>query len=260
MEVRMDGRNAIITGGSAGLGKAMAKEFINSGGNVAIVARRQETLDQAKAEIEAAGGGKVVAISADIRTAAECKRAYEEAKGALGQIDILVNNAGTSRRGPFLDVSDEDWQDDFDLKVFSAIRFSKLVIPGMRERRWGRIINVLNSGAKTPPAEGAPTAVTRAAGMAIMKVLANENAPFNVLVNSMHVGKIRSEQWENRHAKDKRGLSLDEWYAEEGKSQPMGRLGNPEEFAALACLLCSEQGSYISGAAINVDGALSKAV
>ncbi|MEX0694066.1 MAG: SDR family oxidoreductase, partial [Rhodospirillales bacterium] len=109
-------------------------------------------------------------------------------------------------------------------------------------------------------AEGAPTAVTRAAGMAIMKVLANENARHNILVNSLHVGKIRSEQWEKRHARDGRGLSLEDWYAEEGQSQPLGRLGTPEEFAAIACLLCSEQGSYISGAAINVDGGLSKAV
>ncbi|MBO6519535.1 MAG: SDR family oxidoreductase [Rhodospirillales bacterium] len=260
MEVRMDGRNAVITGGSAGLGKAMAKEFVASGANVAIVARRQDVLDQAKAEIEQAGEGKVIAISADIRTADECLRVFGEAELAFGQVDILVNNAGTSRRGPFLDITDEEWQDDFDLKVFSAIRLSRMVIPGMRARKWGRIINVLNSGAKTPPAEGAPTAVTRAAGMAIMKVLANENAEHNVLVNSLHVGKIRSEQWERRHEKDERGLSLEDWYASEGKSQPMGRLGTPEEFAAIACLLCSDRGSYISGAAINVDGALSKAV
>ncbi len=260
MEVRMDGRNAIITGGSAGLGKAMAKEFVASGANVAIVARRQEVLDQAKAEIEKAGSGKVIAISADIRQADECLRVFGEAEAAFGEIDILVNNAGTSRRGPFLDITDEEWQDDFDLKVFSAIRLSRMVIPGMRERNWGRIINVLNSGAKTPPAEGAPTAVTRAAGMAIMKVLANENAKYNVMVNSLHVGKIRSEQWEKRHEKDERGLTLDQWYDEEGKSQPMGRLGTPEEFAAIACLLCSDRGSYITGAAINVDGGLSKAV
>jgi len=260
MEIRMDGRYAVITGGSAGLGKAMAKEFVASGANVAIVARRQDVLDRAKAEIKTAGSGKVVAISADIRTAAECTRAHEEAVAALGPIDILVNNAGTSRRGPFLDISDEDWQEDFDLKVFSAIRLARLVIPGMRERKWGRIINVLNSGAKTPPAEGAPTAVTRAAGMAIMKVLANENAEHNVLVNSLHVGKIRSEQWEKRHEKDPRGLSLDDWYDAEGQSQPMGRLGLPEEFAAIACLLCSDRGSYVTGAAINVDGGLSKAV
>jgi len=260
MEVRMDGRSAIITGGSAGLGKAMAKEFIRSGGNVAIVARRQNVLDEAKAEIAAEGKGKVIAISADIRKAEECTRAFNEAVAGLGQIDILVNNAGTSQRGPFLDITDEVWQEDFDLKVFSAIRFSRLVIPGMRERRWGRIINVLNVGAKMPGAEGAPTAVSRAAGMAIMKVLANENAPHNVLVNSLHVGKIRSEQWEKRHEKDKRGLTLDQWYDEEGKTQPMGRLGTPEEFAAIACLLCSDRGSYISGTAINVDGGLSKSV
>ncbi|MEX0693059.1 MAG: SDR family NAD(P)-dependent oxidoreductase, partial [Rhodospirillales bacterium] len=143
MDVRMDGRNAIITGGSAGLGKAMAMEFMRSGANVAIVARRQDVLDQAKAEIAAEGKGTVIAISADIRQADECTRTFNEVVAALGQVDILVNNAGTSRRGPFLDISDAEWQDDFDLKVFSAIRFSKLVIPGMRERKWGRIINVL---------------------------------------------------------------------------------------------------------------------
>ena len=260
MEVRMDGRNAVITGGSAGLGKAMAREFVASGANVAIVARRQDVLDQAKSEIEKAGSGKIIAISADIRQADECTRAFNEAVQAFGQVDILINNAGTSRRGSFMDITDEVWQEDFDLKVFSAIRFARLAIPGMRERNWGRIINVLNSGAKTPPAEGAPTAVSRAAGMAIMKVLANENAKYNVMVNSLHVGKIRSEQWEKRHEKDERGLTLDQWYDEEGKSQPMGRLGTPEEFAAIACLLCSDRGSYITGAAINVDGGLSNAV
>lgn len=256
----MDGRNAIITGGSAGLGKAMAREFIRSGANVAIIARRQDVLDQAKAEIAAEGGGKVAAISADIRKAKECERAVSEAVEAIGAIDILVNNAGTSQRGPFLEITDDVWQDDFDLKVFSAIRLSRLVIPGMRERKWGRIINVLNVGAKMPGPEGAPTAVSRAAGMAIMKVLANENAAHNVLVNSLHVGKIRSEQWERRHAADERGLSLEEWYEDAGKDQPLGRLGYAEEFAAMACMLASEQGSYITGAAINVDGGLCKTV
>lgn len=260
MDVRMDGRNAIITGGSAGLGKAMAMEFNRSGADVAIVGRRQEALDAAKAEIETAGAGKVAAISADIRLAEDCRRVVSEAEAALGPVDILVNNAGTSQRGPFLEVSDGLWQDDLDLKLFAAIRLSRLVIPGMRDRRWGRIINVLNVGAKTPPAEGAPTAVSRAAGMALMKVLANENAPYNVLVNGMLVGKIRSDQWERRHAADERGLTLDEWYADAGREQPMGRLGYAEEFAAMACFLCSEQGAYINGAAINVDGGLCKAV
>jgi len=256
----MDGRNAIITGGSMGLGKAIATEYARSGANVALIARSQEPLDQTKAEIEAESGGKVVAIAADIRLAADCERSVAEAEAALGGIDILVNNAGTSQRGPFLEVSDELWQDDLDLKLFASIRLCRLVIPGMRDKRWGRIINVLNVGAKTPGAEGAPTAVSRAAGMALMKVLANEGAAHNVLVNAMLVGKIRSNQWERRHSEDPRGLTLEQWYDETGKEQPLGRLGLPEEFANMACFLASDAGSYINGAAINVDGGLCKVV
>ena len=260
MEVRMDGRNAIITGGSLGLGKAIATEYVRSGANVAIVARRQEPLNDAKAEIERVGDGKIVAIAADIRLADECERVATEAEAALGGIDILVNNAGTSQRGPFLEVSDALWQDDLDLKLFASIRLCRRLIPGMRERKWGRIINVLNVGAKMPGAEGAPTAVSRAAGMALMKILANEGAPHNVLVNGMLVGKIRSDQWERRHAEDPRGLDLEDWYAEIGKDQPLGRLGLAQEFANMACFLASDAGSYINGAAINVDGGLCKVV
>ena len=260
MDVRMDGRKAIIAGGSAGLGKAMAMEFNRSGADVAIIGRRQGALDAAKTEIEAVGDGKVVAISADIRLAPDCERVVNEVETALGSIDILINNAGTSQRGPFMDVSDELWQDDLDLKLFASIRLTRLLFPGMCERRWGRIINVLNVGAKTPSAEGAPTQVTRAAGMALMKVLAGEGAPHNVLVNGMLVGKIRSDQWERRHAADERDLTLEEWYDDAGQTQPLGRLGYAEEFANMACFLCSEQGSYINGAAINVDGGLCQAV
>ena len=256
----MDGRNAIVTGGSKGLGKAIATEFSKSGANVALISRGQAALDEAKAEIAKVSDGKIVTIAADIRLAGDCERAISEAEAALGGIDVLVNNAGTSQRGPFLEVSDELWQDDLDLKLFASIRLSRLVLPGMQERRWGRIINVLNVGAKTPGAEGAPTAVSRAAGMALMKVLANEGAPHNVLVNGMLVGKIRSDQWERRHAEDPSDLSLEDWYVETGKDQPLGRLGNAEEFANMACFLASDAGSYINGAAINVDGGLCKAV
>ena len=261
MEIRMDGRSAIITGGSAGLGKAIATEYVKSGASVVIVARRTELLEKAKAEIAAvADGGKVAIVAADIRTAEECERVFAEATAAVGDIDILVNNAGTSQRGPFLEVDDALWQDDLDLKLFAAIRLCRLVLPGMRARKWGRIINVLNAGAKMPGAEGAPTAVSRAAGMALMKVLANENTKHNVLVNGMLVGKIRSEQWERRWEKDERGLTLEEWYEEAGQTQPMGRLGYAEEFANMATFLASDASSYVTGAAINVDGGLCKVV
>ena len=166
----------------------------------------------------------------------------------------MVNNAGTSQRGDFLELSDEIWQDDLDLKLFSAVRLCRLVIPGMRSRKWGRIINVLNLGAKVPNGGGAPTAVSRAAGMALTKILANENAGFNILVNGLLVGRIRSDQWERRHAADTRGLSLEEWYEDAAKQLNIDRFGTAEEFANMATFLASDAGSYINGTAINVDG------
>lgn len=254
MKLSMDGRNALITGGSLGIGRAIAKRFVESAGNVAIVARRQEMLDEAKKEIEQAGNGKVVTIAADVSTAEGCANAFAQAEDALGQIDILVNNAGSSARAPFETISDELWQSDIDLKLFAAIRLTRLAFPKMKDRKWGRVINVLNTGAKAPPAEGAPTAVTRAAGMALTKVLAGEGAPHNVLVNSLHVGRIESDQWVKRHANEDKGRTLDDFYEEMGGIIPMGRVGTAEEFANMACFLASDAGSYVTGAAINVDG------
>jgi len=255
MELRLDGRSALITGGSKGLGLAMAKAFAEAGGNVAMVARGADALAQAEQEVRtAAPNAKIAAISADIATAEGCTQAYDAAVAALGQVDIVINNAGTSQRGPFLQVDDALWQHDLDLKLFAAIRLCRLAMPGMQARRWGRIINVLNIGAKAPPAEGAPTAVSRAAGMALTKVLANEGAKHNVLVNSMLVGIIESDQWVRRHASDPRGLSWEAWKKDAAKGVPLGRIGKAAEFAALATFLCSDQASYVTGTAINVDG------
>lgn len=254
MEISLAGRNALVTGGSLGLGRAIASHFCQSGANVVIVARRQAMLDEAAEEIRETGKGKVVAVAADVGTADGCEQAFSQAQAALGSIDVLVNNAGTSKRAPFAEISDEEWQVDLDLKLFAAIRLCRLAMPGMMERRFGRIINCLNTGAKAPPAEGAPTAVSRAAGMALTKVLANEGAPHNVLVNGLLVGRIRSDQWVRRAEAE--GTDLEAYYENMGKTLPMGRLGLAEEFAAIACLLASDQGGYITGTAINVDGGL----
>ncbi len=262
MHLTLNGRAALITGGSKGLGLAIAKAYAGAGGHVAIVARGAEALAKAEAEVKAAGPkAKVAAIAADIATAEGCERAFAEAQRALGgQIDILVNNAGTSQRGPFLEVSDALWQADLDLKLFAQIRLSRLALPGMQARQWGRIINVLNIGAKAPLGGSAPTSVSRAAGMALTKVLANEGAPHNVLVNAMLVGIIESDQWVRRFAKEKRNISWEDWKAEQGKPIPLGRIGRAEEFAAMALLLASEQCGYVTGTAINVDGGKSPVV
>jgi 3-oxoacyl-[acyl-carrier protein] reductase len=257
MECRMDGRTAIVTGGSLGLGRAIGMEFAKSGANVALVARRQDVLDEAKAEIEAETSTKIGAYACDMCDSDAITAMYNSAVSDLGPIDVAVNNAGTSQRGPFLEVSDELWREDLELKLFGAIRLIRLAFPGMIERKWGRIINVLNVGAKAPAAQGAPTAVSRAAGMALTKVLAGEGAPHNVLVNGMLVGLIESDQHVQKHklAVEKgSNKTLEEFYADMAKAVPMGRVGRAEEFANMACFLASDAGSYITGTAINVDG------
>ena len=261
MHLTLNGRNALITGGSKGLGLAVALAFARAGGHVALVARGAEALEAARATIQAAvPSARVAAIPADIRDAEGCAAAAKAAADAIGPIDILVNNAGTSQRGPFLDIPDALWEDDLNLKLMAAIRLARAVLPGMRARRWGRIINVLNIGAKAPPATSTPTSVSRAAGMALTKALANEYAPDNVLVNALLVGIIESDQWVRRHASDQRNITWEDWKEEQGRSVPLGRIGRAEEFAAMALLLASEQGGYVTGTAINVDGGRSPVV
>ncbi|MEZ5740001.1 MAG: SDR family oxidoreductase [Burkholderiaceae bacterium] len=256
MQLTMNGRNALITGASLGIGLAMAKRFAGAGAQVALVARRPDVLDEAVRSVQALAqpGRRIVGVVADVSNAPGCEKAYNDTVAALGQLDVLVNNAGSSRTGKFETISDADWQQDLDLKLFAAIRLCRMAMPGMRERRFGRIINVLNTGAKAPPAGGAPTVVSRAAGMALTKVLAGEGAPHNVLVNGLLVGRIESDQWVRKAANENQ--SLEAVYDAMGRNLPMGRVGTAEEFANIACFLASDQGSYITGTAINVDGGL----
>lgn len=261
MDVRLDGRSAVITGSSMGLGLAMAKEFASSGADVAILARRPEVLEQARETVSAlAQGGRVATFVCDVSKPDDIKRTYDGVVRAFGKVDILINNAGQSRAMPSEQITDEIWHEDLELKLFAAIRFVRLVWPGMKERKWGRIINVLNLGAKAPRANGAPTAVSRAAGMAFMKVLAGEGAPHGILVNGMLVGLIDSDQHVRRHAREGSNVSYDEFRAKMGANVPLGRIGKAEEFAAMACFLCSDRAGFTSGAAINMDGGASPVV
>jgi 3-oxoacyl-[acyl-carrier protein] reductase len=257
MDISLAGRSAVVTGGSKGVGLAVATRFAASGADVAIVARGREGLDLAIKTIGATRG-RVVAVQGDVAVVSDIQRAYGEAMAAFGKIDILVNNAGVSRNAPFEEVTDEIWREDFDQKLFAAIRLTRLVWPQLKERRWGRIINTLNIGAKAPRPGSAPTSVTRAAGMALTKVLAGEGGPFNVLVNALLIGFIEADQ--HVRAAARIGVSHQDYMQGRSKEIPLGRPGRAEEFANLACFLASDAGSYITGAAINVDGGLSRVV
>src|ERR1700760_3108621 len=260
MEVRLDGRSAIITGASKGLGLAMAKEFAASGANVAILARNPDSLAEAQAIASQGASGRVETFSCDVSKSDEISKTFEAVTKAFKHVDILINNAGISRAMPSEQITDELWQEDLDLKLFAAIRLSRLVWPGMKARKWGRIINVLNTGAKAPRANGAPTAVSRAAGMALMKVLAGEGAPHGILVNGMLVGQIVSDQIARRHAREGANTPFEEYVANTGKGIPVGRMGKAEEFAAMACFLCSDHAGFTTGTAINMDGGASPVV
>ena len=254
MECRMDGRVALITGGSRGLGKAMAETFAKAGAQVAIVARRPDVLKEAAAELTKASNSKVVGIAGDVGKAADCTSVFDRAIAEFGRIDVLVNNAGTSLRGPFLSLTDDIWAQDHDLKVMAAIRLCRLTIPGMQQRKWGRIVNILSSNGKAPNAGGAPTNVSRATGMALTKVLASEFAPDNILVNGLMTGNIVTDQVANRYKKAKPDMTFEQYCAEVGKGIPMRHMGTAQEYANMACFLASDAGSYITGTAINVDG------
>lgn len=263
MNISLEGRTALITGGSLGLGLAMAEAFYGAGAQVALLARRQGPLDEAQASLlakVAPRGAAVATFVCDVADGPQIKEAYAQVVKKFGAVDILVNNAGKAATRPFESVTDEEWQADLDLKLFAAIRLSRLVWPHMKAQKWGRIINLLNIAAKAPGANTAPTSVSRAAGMALSKVLANEGAPHNILVNAMLIGFIKSDQIRRRYDAGDGSQSFADFVAAQGARLPMGRMGEAEEAANLALFLASEAASYITGCAINMDGGLSQVV
>jgi 3-oxoacyl-[acyl-carrier protein] reductase len=250
LDLDLKGKIAIITGGSEGLGRAAAEKLASEGARVAICARRKDKLDQAADEIRKATGGEVLGHIADVSRAADCEGLVSAVIARWGGVDILLNNAGTSAAGAFEKVDDEAWQSDWDLKVMGAVRMSRLVIPHMKKRGGGRIVNITTVGGKTPPPRSLPTTVTRAAGLNLTKSLANEYAPDNIRVNTICIGLVRSAQIARRAKGD-----LEAHYADLAKQRvPLGRVAHASEFADLFAFLVSERATYITGASINFDG------
>jgi 3-oxoacyl-[acyl-carrier protein] reductase len=256
LDLGLEGKVALITGGSDGLGRAAAARLAAEGARVAICGRRGAHLERAAAELRASTGAEVLAIAADVARAEDCKHFVEAATDAFGGVDILLNNAGASAAHGLEDLDDAAWQADIDLKLMAAVRLCRAVIPILRARGGGAIVNTTIVGGKAPAARALPTSVTRAAGINLTKSLANEYAKDNIRVNTICLGLLRSAQWERR-AGDR---PVAELYGEIANRVPLGRVGEAEEYADLVAFLVSARAAFITGAAINLDGGMGATV
>lgn len=261
MDLGLEGKVALITGGSDGLGRATAERLTREGARVTICARDPGRLDAAAAAIRGSGG-EILALTADVTRAGDVERAVQATLDRFGRLDILVNNAGISAARAFEQVDDAAWQADLDLKLFAAIRAIRLCVPAMRRAGGGRIVNMLNTAAKEPPARSVPTSVSRAAGLALTKALSKELAPDGILVNAVCLGLVKSGQWVRRWEAAGKPGTLDAFYADFARDAkvPVGRIGEAEELAALVAFLVSAPAAYITGVAINFDGGAASVV
>ena len=254
MELGLKGKVAVVTGGTQGIGRATALRLAQEGAHVAICARTQAAVDDTAAEIQKYGV-QGIGVAADMSKAADVERLMKTVVDRFGRIDILVNNAGTSKRGAFLELTDEEWSADIELKVFGAIRCTRLAVPHMKKNGGGRIVNITISSAKQPGAQSYPTSVSRAAGLALTKALSKEYAADNILVNTVCIGKIKSGQHERRYTRE--GKSADDYYGAAAKDIPMKRVGEADEVATVITFLVSDAASYVTGSSINLDGGIS---
>jgi NAD(P)-dependent dehydrogenase (short-subunit alcohol dehydrogenase family) len=261
MDLGLRGKVAIITGGSDGLGLATARRLAAEGAAVAICGRDRTRLKEAAEKVRV-DGGAVLEVPADVTRAGDLETLVSSTLERFGRLDILINNAGTSAARGFDTVDDQAWQADLELKLFAAIRCVRLSVPHMRQVGGGRIVNVLNTGAKTPGARSLPTSVSRAAGLALTKALSKELAPDGILVNAVLIGLVKSGQWERRWTREGRPGTLETFYERLARERevPLGRVGEAEELGALVTFLVSAQAAFITGVAINFDGGHSAVV
>jgi 3-oxoacyl-[acyl-carrier protein] reductase len=249
----------VVTGASRGIGLATARSLCAEDASVLLVARSPATLEAALETCRAAGG-KAAALACDVTDPGAGERMLAEARATVGEPDVLVNNAGTARWRDLDDVPDEDWQAAWDLNVMAPLRAMRVLVPGMRERGWGRVVNVASTAGKRPSANMPEYSVAKAAELSLSRLWADRCAGDGVLVNAICPGPTKSELWigEGGLAEQSAALSglvsAEEAIAKSGAGRPIGRLAEPEEIAGAIVFLCSERASYVAGAAWSVDG------
>jgi len=256
MDLRLTGKAALVAASSQGLGRAIARELAREGASLVICARREEPLAAAANSIAAETGRRVVSVAADVSRGEDRARLLERAFEEMGHVDILVTNSGGPAPGTFESVPASAWEGAFRVLLESAVELTRAVLPGMKERRFGRILNVTSITVKQPVENLILSNSLRAAVTGMARSLASEVAPFGVTVNNLLPGYTRTERLvELAHATSTaKGGTPQDVYARWESEIPARRLGEPEELAALAAFLASERAGYITGQSIAVDG------
>ncbi|HVA80687.1 MAG TPA: SDR family oxidoreductase [Candidatus Binataceae bacterium] len=261
MDFRLNGKSALIFGGSKGIGRGIADALAAEGVAVAMVARTKETLDRAAAEITGRGG-RAIGIAADLADWPSVERAVGAARAQLGRIDILVNNSGGPPPSGAAAVKPEVWESQFHAMVLAIFRITDLVLPEMRARKWGRVLNVASYSVIEPIAGIGVSNTLRSAIVGWAKTLATETARDGITVNMLLPGVIATDRSIKlaRAAAERQKISVEEAERRTAQTIPVGRLGTIQEFGAVAAFLASPLAAYVTGSLIRIDGGLVRSV
>jgi 3-oxoacyl-[acyl-carrier protein] reductase len=263
VDLGLSGKACIVTGATSGIGAEVARLLVAEDARVLLVARDPGRLDEAADALgEDAPAGEdasIATIAADVTDPDAAAAIVEACETSFGRVDVLVNNAGTMPVTPLNELTDQDWQDQWELNVMASLRLMRVAGPKMAEQGWGRIVNVASSAGKRPSLRNAAYAVTKAAQLSLSRVFADELASKCVLVNAVAPGPTATELWTGREGiaaqiAERGGTSREAELETAGGKIPLGRLAAPHEIASVIVFLCSDQASNVTGASWSVDG------